>query len=209
MEPLEIPGSLLDRLRSQIGTRREVWVLAALVGALTLGGLALWSRGAPARIAPPAVEEPAPGPSAMPETAGVVVHVAGKVRHPGLYTLPVGTRVADAIEVAGGPRPGADLDLLNLAEPLVDGMKIEVLGAGAAPGVSSPTPAASGAPAPINVNTADQMTLEQIPGIGPVKAAAIISHRDSSGPFGAVEDLLDVTGIGPATLESIRPYVAV
>ncbi|MPZ70783.1 MAG: ComEA family DNA-binding protein [Actinobacteria bacterium] len=209
MEPLEIPGSLLDRLRSQIGPRREVWVLAAVVAALALGGIALWARGAPARIAPPAVEDSAPEPSATPEVEGVVVHVAGKVRHPGLYTLPSGARVADAIEAAGGPRAGADLDLLNLAELLVDGTKVEVLGAGAAPSVSSTTPVTPNAPAVININTADQITLEEIPGIGPVKAAAIIEHRDASGPFTAVEGLLEVTGIGPATLESLRPYVAV
>ena len=92
---------------------------------------------------------------------------------------------------------------------LVDGTKIEVLGAGASPSVSSTTPATPDAPAVININTADQIELEQIPGIGPVKAAAIIDHRDASGPFAAVEDLLDVTGIGPATLESLRPYVTV
>ena len=208
MEPVEIPGSLLDRLRSGIGTRREVWVLAAAVAALSLGGIALWARGAPARIAPPAVEDTAPEPSETTEADGVVVHVAGKVRRPGLYTLPLGARVADAIEAAGGPRAGADLDLLNLAEVLVDGTKIEVLGAGATP--SAPTsPTTPDAPAVININTADQIALEQIPGIGPVKAAAIIEHRDTSGPFAAVEDLLDVTGIGPATLESLRPYVTV
>lgn len=209
MEPVEIPGSLLDRLRTQIGPRREIWVLAALIAALAFGGIALWARGAPARIAPPAVAQPSAGPSVAPEMEGVVVHVAGKVRHPGLYTLPAGARVADAIEAAGGPRGGADLDLLNLAEVLVDGTKIEVLGAGSAPSVSSITPGTPAAPAVININTADQTALEQIPGIGPVKAAAIIEHRDTSGPFAAVEDLLDVTGIGPATLESLRPYVTV
>jgi competence protein ComEA len=129
------------------------------------------------------------------------------VRAPGLYELPEGARVADAIEAAGGPRRGADLDLLNLAEALVDGIKVEVVRTG-----ETPVPAAAGsaeASPLVNVNTADAVMLETIPGIGPVTAAAIIAHREASGSFESVEELLEVQGIGPATLESLRAYVTV
>lgn len=209
MEPPRIPESRLDQLRNQVGSRREIWVLAAIAAILVFGGLALWSRGAPARIAPPAADGGVIGaPPASPSPGGVVVHVAGKVRRPGLYTLPEGSRVADAIEAAGGPSRTADLDLLNLAEVIVDGSKIEVLAAGDAPTAVGPLSSATpGMPAQIGLNTADQVTLELIPGIGPVTAAAIIAYREQAGSFTAIEELLEITGIGPATLESIRPYV--
>ena len=143
----------------------------------------------------------------------ILVHVAGAVHRPGLYEMPEGARIADAIELARGPRPVADLDALNLAEPLVDGQKIDVpkrgqstastTSATTAPGVAPPTATT----AMVNLNTADQVALEAIPGIGPVTATAIIAYRTEIGQFDSFEQLLEVTGIGPATLESMRPYV--
>jgi competence protein ComEA len=209
MESPEIPSTFADRLREVVGTRREAWVLAAVAVVLVGGGLALWLRAAPAKIAPPAMESSAPVATASADPSGVVViHVAGEVQDPGLYSLPLGARVADAVAAAGGPTRRGDLDLLNLAEVLVDGAKIEVL----AHGDSAGTPATSGTPssgtaALVSINSGDQVALEAIPGIGPVKAAAIISYREESGPFASIEQLLEVSGIGPATLESLRPYV--
>jgi competence protein ComEA len=116
--------------------------------------------------------------------------------------------VADAIEAAGGATRRADLDLLNLAEPLVDGYKVGVLERGAESPAPPSAPAAPGAPGgAVALNSADQAALETIPGIGPVTAAAILAYRDEAGPFSSVEQLLEVSGIGPATLESVRPYV--
>jgi len=115
-------------------------------------------------------------------------------------------RVADAIEAAGGPLPKADVDAINLADLLTDRLKIEV------PMRGKPTvtaPAASASPGLIDLNTADQAMLETIPGIGPVTATAILQHRNEVGTFDSIEKLLDVTGIGPATLEALRPYVTV
>jgi competence protein ComEA len=131
-----------------------------------------------------------------------LVHVAGAVRHPGLYRLDAAARVADAIEVAGGPTPRADLDRLNLAERVVDGARIEVPRRG---GVAS-APATTAEPV-VSVNSADETQLETIPGIGPVTAAAIVAFRSEIGGFTALEQLLEVDGIGPVTFESIRPYV--
>ena len=175
--------------------------------------LALRLRDPAPQIAPPATEPPpALTPQATPSPVGLFVHVAGAVRQPGLYTLPPGSRVADAVQAAGGPLPRAAVDAMNLAEQIVDGSKIEVPRRGeAATIVAGELPSSSATPASsvIDLNSADVTQLETIPGIGPVRAAAIVQHRDENGPFASVDALLDVSGIGPATLESMRAYVTV
>ena len=221
-----MPTTWRDRVDALVGGRRHIVLLAVGVAAVAIVGLALWARGAPATVAPPAtanqmdtaaVALPSPTPSSVAPGA-VLVHVAGAVRRPGLYEFPPGARIADAIEAARGVKPGVDLDVLNLAEPLVDGQKIEVARRGpASPTLSSGTTTSSipGATtssattpsAPINLNTADQAALESIPGVGPVTATAILEYRTQIGAFTSIDQLLDVSGIGPATLESIRPYV--
>lgn len=214
VDEVVVPGGLKARLEEVVGRRVDTALIAGLVGALVLGGLLVWSRRPAAAIAPPATAPPLPAAGVTPVAAspsgGLLVHVAGAVARPGLYALPAGARVADAIEAAGGPGRKADLDLLNLAEPLVDGAKVEVLVRGAnPPGAVGAAPASAGpaAPATVPLNSADQAALETIPGIGPVTAAAILAYRDEAGPFTSVEQLLEVSGIGPATLESVRPYV--
>jgi competence protein ComEA len=223
MDEIVVTSSWRERLEHLRGSRKESWVLVAVIGAAILGALALWMRGAPAVIAPPA-EAPTEAATAAgtlgaatPGPTGVVlVHVAGAVRRPGLYELPAGARVADAIDSAGGPLRIADLDPINLAQVVSDGMKVEVPRrgeavstpplAGATPGLTAGAATAAGV---VSLNSADLTALESIPGIGPVKAGAILHYRDEVGGFSSVEELLDVTGIGPATLESIRPYVTV
>jgi competence protein ComEA len=135
----------------------------------------------------------------------VLVHVAGAVRRPGLYEFPTGARVADAIETAGGASRRADLDALNLAALLIDGSKVDVPLMGESPPISGAmsTPSTAG----VSLNSADQAALETVPGIGPVTALAIISEREKLGGFRSIEQLLEVDGIGPSTLESIRPYL--
>ncbi|MDQ3981889.1 MAG: ComEA family DNA-binding protein [Actinomycetota bacterium] len=207
MNDVVVPGGFRARLEEVVGRRIDTGIVIGLVAVLVVGGLLVWGRKPAAAIAPPATAPPAPSAGASP-TAQLLVHVAGAVRRPGLYALAPGTRVADAIEAAGGATPRADLDLLNLAEPLADGSKVEVLVRGADPG---PAPVPPGTPpgssGPISLNSADQAALETIPGVGPVTAAAILAYRDEAGPFTSVEQLMEVSGIGPATLESIRPYV--
>jgi competence protein ComEA len=131
--------------------------------------------------------------------------VAGAVRRPGLYEFPAGARVADAVETAGGPARRADLDALNLAALLIDGSKIDVPVTGET--ATLPTASAAPSPATVALNSADQAALETVPGIGPVTALAIIDERDRLGGFDSIEQLLEVDGIGPSTLESIRPYL--
>lgn len=143
----------------------------------------------------------------------VTVDVAGKVRRPGIAVLPAGSRVVDALEAAGGARPGVDLAGLNLARVLVDGEQVLVgvpgsAAAPVAPGVAVPAPGTPGAPL-VDLNTADQALLETLPQVGPVTAGAILAWRTEHGAFSAVEELLEVDGIGEATLAQLAPLVTV
>ncbi len=204
MEEIVLGDSWRDRLEAIAGDRKKVVVWAAAVGVALLLSLGVARAGAPEPVvAPPATS--ATVPAEVP-TELMFVHVAGEVEKPGLYRLPSGLRVADAIDAAGGALERADLDALNLADLLADGMKVEVPRRGRAPATAA-TP--SPTPGLIDLNTADAVLLETVPGIGPVTAAAILRHRDEIGRFESVEQLLDVSGIGPATLESLRPYVTV
>ena len=169
------------------------------------------------------VEIPVPAPSPAPDPGRIVVDVVGAVARPGLHELPVASRVADAVEAAGGLTAEADRMRLNLAEPLSDGSRLWVPAVGEAVGadvVAVSPPAGSGAGGrsgadggragvPLNVNTAEAAALEELPGIGPALAAAIVEHRRRHGPFATVDELVEVSGIGPAKLERIRPLATV
>ncbi len=153
--------------------------------------------------------------------AQVVVHVAGAVTSPGVVRLSSGSRVVDAVSAAGGLRADADPDRVNLAAPLTDGQRVVVpvlgqpapvdVGAGAAGGAAGGVPGdpAEGGAGPVDLNTATADQLDTLPGVGPSTAAAIIDHRDASGPFSSVDELLDVRGIGEAKLEALRDLVTV
>lgn len=161
----------------------------------------------------------AQGSTVQENSAGpgeVVVHVSGQVNSPGVVTIAAPGRVIDAVEEAGGPTPEADLALINLAEPIVDGAHIHVPAHGEGEAIAGVAgggepPAASGDPpgAGVNINTASQAELETIPGVGPVTAQAIIAWREDNGAFSSVEQLIDVNGIGPKTLEQLRDHVRV
>jgi competence protein ComEA len=144
--------------------------------------------------------------------AVLVVHVAGEVVAPGVYELPAGARMVDAIDAAGGPSSRADTDAINLATPLADAQQVFVPRKGAPvrrvteSGASADDAAQDGT---INVNTASASALESLPGVGPQTAQAIIEHRTKNGPFLAVDELLNVRGIGPAKLAAMRAKVRV
>lgn len=179
-----------------------------------------------------ASDPPAEDPSAAPRGADeapseVVVHVSGAVAEQGVVRLPGGSRVDDALEAAGGPAPEADLTAVNLARPLTDGEQIHVPVPGEEPlpsPSSPPSPEAGGADGeqsggeaaadgagggPIDLNTASAAELEELPGVGPAIAQRIIEHRERNGPFAAVDGLLEVSGIGPATFEKLRDRATV
>jgi competence protein ComEA len=150
---------------------------------------------------PPAVE---PRPSAE-----VVVHVAGKVRRPGVVRLPAGSRVIDAVEAAGGAVPAARLASLNLARVLTDGEQVRVGLAPAEPtgGLSDLVPGtgvgAGEDGVTVDLNRASAAELEELPGVGPVLAGRIVSYRDENGPFRSIDQLIEVPGIGPAVLSGL------
>jgi competence protein ComEA len=194
--------SLRDRL-DQL-SRGELAGLAALL-VVVLGGAGLWySRSLPRQVSIAATPAPSPGP-ASPSPAVLIVDVAGWVRHPGVYEFHEGDRVIDAVEAAGGPRKGAYLAALNLAAPLADGQQVLV----PKEATAAPAGATPGGSTLVNVNLATAAELETLPGIGEVIAAAIVEYRERNGPFATVDQLEDVSGIGPATLEEIRDLVTV
>ena len=212
----------MEALRERLAAlSRAQMVGLVVVVAVALGGAGLWymrSLPQPVRISGSGVTAPegASGTAGVPTAATaspspeplLIVDVAGWVRTPGVYEFSADDRVIDAIEAAGGVRKGAEVTTLNLASPLTDGVQILV------PPPATRTEraeAASGAPSDetgkVNINTADATDLESLSGIGEVLAASIVDYREKNGPFDSIEQLEDVSGIGPATLEEIRADV--
>jgi competence protein ComEA len=146
-----------------------------------------------------------------PAPTNLTIDVAGEVVQPGVFQLRPGSRVQDAIMAAGGLTADANPNSLNLAASLVDGQKILVMAEGQAP-VPQAEPERSipiEVSGPIDINTATVEILDTLPGIGPAKAADIISYRQKHGPFDRIEDIQNVSGIGPATFENIRDLITV
>jgi competence protein ComEA len=178
---------------------------------LSIVGLRLLRPPPPAELSLPRATPPA-GMSTTAVAGPVVVYVAGAVVRPGVYPVGTGARVADAVAAAGGVTPDADLDPLNLATRLSDGDRVFVPRKGQAPpAVVGPGPTGSGSTSsgPVNLNTATAEQLEALSGVGPATAHAIITWRQQHGRFRSVQDLLQVRGIGPAKLESLRDQVTV
>ena len=203
-------GSIRERLAAL--SRGELVGLVALL-AVTIGGAGLWyvrSLPRPVEVA----EVPGPGDAPLPAASAgpspevvILVDVAGWVRRPGVYEFEEGARVIDAIDAAGGARSGALLESLNLAAPLADGIQILVPRQGETVAPPASGGAAAGVAGLINVNTATPTELEELPDVGEVIAQAIVDYRTENGPFTSVDQLLDVSGIGDATLENIRELV--
>jgi competence protein ComEA len=210
--------------------RRGVKALAAvaLVVVLIAAVLAWRARPRVDPVAAPPIDIPATTgrsdgaagaepPAARPGSsagAEVVVAVGGKVRKPGLVRLPPGSRVADALQAAGGASPGTDVAMLNLARKVVDGELIMVgvtPPPAAVPNGAAGAAAGGGAPAgsPINLNTATLADLDRLPGVGPVLAQRILDARDAQGGFRAVSDLRKVDGIGDARYQQLKDLVVV
>ncbi|MER8155392.1 ComEA family DNA-binding protein [Streptomyces sp. NPDC094472] len=234
------------QLRCGMELRTVAALAVALLAAVAFAAYHFWT-GRPQTVRAPDPEPPRAAPSEpgpmprgrlTPSGGGrtVVVDVTGKVRRPGLRKLPPGARVADALEAAGGVRPGADLSGLNRARPLVDGEQI-VVGAPAggppAPGaVADPAagvpnapngpnapsdpnvanganaPADPGAPGgSVSLNSATAEQLDTLPGVGPVLARHIIDYRTQHGGFRSIDELREVNGIGERRFADLRPLV--
>ncbi|WP_378738698.1 helix-hairpin-helix domain-containing protein [Nocardia brasiliensis] len=183
------------------------------------------TASASAAASPGAAPQPAES-GAAPGADELVVSVVGLVQHTGLVRLPAGSRVADALAAAGGPRDGADLAGLNLAQRLLDGDQVLVGPAGPNPGppqlgsttinaggrTATAPSGSAGPPSPsgrVDLNTATESDLDALPGVGPVTAKAIIAWRTANGRFTAIDQLGQVDGIGPARLARLRELVKV
>lgn len=237
---------------TEISRRQFAVYLVAVVLVVLLGGRALRADAGPgspgpapaggftagaSATGPAGPDEGTSGPAGVEVSTSserLLVHVAGRVRRPGVYELAAGARVGDALAKAGGGRSGADLDALNLAAKVTDGQQVLVVRRAAAPSTASATGAAApataaaasgeaaagsaaggagaggGTPAAgssVNVNQADATALEALNGVGPAIAAKIVEYRTQNGPFRTVDDLSLVTGIGPKKLEAMRAQV--
>lgn len=183
-------------------THLALYALAALL-VIGLGWRQLAAGDAsrtPAQPAPIHVEREAAG--------GVLVHVAGAVRNPGVYRLAGAARVDDAVRRAGGATRGADLSAVNLAAKIEDGRQI-LVPARASRATAVGGAATAAADAPLDLNSATLEQLDTLDGIGPAMAQRIIDHREANGGFSSVEELAQVPGIGPKRLEAIRERVRV
>jgi competence protein ComEA len=187
--------------RSQLFAYGAIAVALLLIGARAIRAE---GEGAPSFAA---AESPDPGAPATFSVGGggpdVVVDVTGAVRQPGVYRLPAGARVTDAVRRAGGASADAALESINLAARLSDGQQVLVPAQG--PAGSGAAPAQAGAEeGPISLGSATVEQLETIDGIGPVTAQDIVEFRDEHGGLASIDQLDQVSGIGPATMDALR-----
>jgi competence protein ComEA len=198
----------VDSLLSKLPARRIIVGIAVLAAVALVGGygVAMRSRPKPVRVD---LGSPRPSASAGATTGGLFVHVAGAVNRPGLYRLETGSRVDDAIRMAGGATAAADLNGLNLATKLKDGDKVMVPSRGQAAGGGEGAAASGQSQQRVNLNTATAQQLDGLPGIGPALAQRIVAYRDQHGGFRTVDELQKVPGIGPAKFEQIKDLVTV
>ena len=198
-DSVEAPPRL--RLRLGLGAGVVLLVLAAGIAVLIS---ALAPRGVTAVAPEPTIVHTAS--PAADDAPTAFVHVVGQVRDPGLYELPAGDRVVDAVTAAGGFTSSADQSALNLAQVIEDGQQIVVGRKGAA--AASASTGAPAAGALVDINTADATALETLDGIGPALAQRILDYRAAHGSFASVNDLQKVTGIGPKKFAAIKASVS-
>lgn len=193
--------------------KNVLYTLVGVMAGFALAGLLLFILRAPAgepiKLLPAPTKEP------------IVVHVVGAVPRPGLYEFAEGARVQDAIDAAGGLLASASVDTINLAALLEDGQQLNIpFKAGEEPSTSNSSddtslvlPGATEASSSgssqdlININTASVEELDSLPGIGPTIAQRIIDYRDENGPFQTIEDILNVSGVGPSTFDQIKDLI--
>lgn len=202
------PQALRPVVIAVLATALAVWIVVRTVSGGGTPSPVTLEPGTPigSATAGPTAAATSPSPSGV-----VVVHVLGDVRRPGLVTLPLGSRVADAVDAAGGLRRGGSTGGLNLARTLVDGEQVVVSrDAVAAPVSGSSAGSGGGAAAgPVDLNSADAAALDSLPGVGPVLAERILAWRTEHGRFASVDQLREVAGIGARTFERLAPLVRV
>ncbi len=197
------------------GPTKKILGLIALcsVASFVLGGAIVYFSMRSREPADPIVIStplPTSTPAPSPTPAPIRVYVSGAVQTPAVCELPYGSIVQDAIDAVGGPAPHADLACINLAQRLKDQQHVHVPREGEA----DPPPVVSGGVSSgeeplVNINTATAMELETLPGVGEVTAQRIIEYREANGPFETIEEIQDVSGIGPKTLKGIEEIITV
>lgn len=200
-----MPAGLLSRLGGFLRASSHEIGGIAFVGALVVAASTFIFVKTSDRTDPPIKTTRAPAASPSPSKM-LVVHVSGLVASPGVYELTEGSRVRDAVAAAGGPAAGADLEALNLAALIADGQKIVVGRPGEVP--VDPGGEAGGPPAKVNLNTATQQQLEELPSVGPVLAQRIIEHRLRK-RFTSARQLMEVDGFGPKKYEALKNLITV
>jgi competence protein ComEA len=188
--------------------RHRALLSAGLLGAVFVSlAVLLVRKPEPPRVV---VQAPATRPVASPPVpALLVVHLSGEVIMPGVYQLPVGARIDDALKAAGGPTESGDIQRLNLAARLADGQQIVV------PRRVNPimTTFANSSPSPtpgrLNLNVASVVELDQLPGVGPVTAQRIVAYREQHGPFKSVDQLREAKLVNAPTFEKIKEQLTV
>ncbi len=197
--------------------KNALYVLLGVMAGFVLAGVLIYVSRAPA--GQPILLLPAP------TKAPVAVHVVGAVPRPGLYEFAEGARVQDAIDAAGGLLTSANVDAVNLAALLVDGEQLTIpYNTGEEPAASADTSSGPDLPSSntnesdssgsensdlININTASLEELDSLPGIGPTTAQRIIDYRDTNGPFTTIDEIMDVSGVGPSTFDEIKDLITV
>lgn len=207
MEETGVLHRLADSARA---SRSELGLLALLAVAIVGAALFVVLRTSDPPAPPIRREAPAVRRSPVAEVKFVRVHVAGQVTNPGVYELREDSRVTDAISAAGGPLEGADGNALNLAAVVADGQKITLMKPGETPPSEGPGQGSAESPGgKINLNTATQAQLEDLPGVGPVLAARVLSHRQTKGRFTSPRQLLEVSGFGLKKFDGLKDLIAV
>jgi competence protein ComEA len=218
--------SLALRLAVRFGvTRRQVLVVAMVAAAACVFAAYQGFQHRPrvtdvtvrevAVASPAAVATAGATPGASPTAAAfLLVHVVGKVAKPGVVRLPVGSRVREAVQAAGGATKGGDLSTVNLARVLVDGEQVVIGNASSSAAGGLPTAPVRGGngmggSGPVNLNTATLAVLDSLPHVGPVLAQRILDFRNEHGRFSSVDELGEVTGIGEKIFADLRPLVTV
>ena len=212
----------LNKLKSFYFAHKDKIKTAALPAIVGLAVLFFWFYGSddqpeikdnPAQLS---AEEAGEAETAGQATVGgdIFVDIDGAVKNPGVYKVSEGTRLFQVIDLAGGLTEDASTDSLNRAEAVYDGQKITVYSSDtegySQDDMGGGVPAEKGITGgKVNINTADSVTLQTIPGIGPSKAARIIEYRESQGRFKKIDDIKNVTGIGDMTFENIKDYITV
>jgi competence protein ComEA len=190
-----------------------------LIGLISGGAIFLVSRpvrGVPITLQPPPTRTPTSYPIPTATDTPIEVQIGGEILNPGVYSLPKGSRLGDLITLAGGMSRLSDEKRVNLAAQLIDGDYFYI----PSEGENIPESAANAPNGesisssqlfeyPIDLNQANQEALESLPGIGPTKASDILAYRNQHGPFSDVDELLNVPGIGPSTLENIRDFLVI